>query len=112
MDSAGKQQGPFTLEQLKGKPISTNTMIWYDSLPQWVKAGADDSLRNVIANGANVVDWSKKLFYYTDASGQQGPFTLEQLKGKPIISSTPVWYDPLPQWTTAGQVEGLRNILV
>ena len=111
MDSAGQQQGPFTLEQLNGKPITAATLVWYDSLPQWIKAGSDESLKNIIAHGANGIDWSKKLFYYTDAAGQQGPYTLEQMKGKPIASSTPVWYDPLPQWTTAGQVEGLRGII-
>jgi hypothetical protein len=111
LDNAGHQQGPFSLEQLSGKAITAATLIWYDSLPQWIKAGSEQSLKNIISNGTSTVDWSKKLFYYTDAAGQQGPFTLEQLKGKPITIATPVWYDPLPQWTTAGQVEGLRNIL-
>ena len=111
MDNGGKQQGPFTLEQLNGKPITRATLIWYDSLPQWIKAGSEESLKNIIANGTAAIDWNKKLFYYSDATGQQGPYTLEQLKGKSITTTTPVWYDPLPQWTTAGQVEGLRSIL-
>ena len=111
IDTTGQQQGPFSLEQLNGKPITAATLIWYDSLPQWIKAGSEESLKPIIGNGANAVDWNKKLFYYTDATGQQGPFTLEQLKGRSISPGTPVWYDPLPQWTTAGQVEGLRSIL-
>jgi hypothetical protein len=102
------QQGPFTLEQMKGKPIKADTMIWYDPLPQWIKASAEESLKDVIA-AAN--DLSKKLFYYNDSTGRQGPFTLEQMKGKPITAATPVWYDPLPQWTTAGQVDVLKNLL-
>jgi hypothetical protein len=111
MDAAGQQQGPFTADQLNGKPITASTLIWYDSLPQWIKAGSDDSLKSIVGGGANGVDWSKKLFYYTDATGQQGPFTLEQLRGRPLTAATPVWYDPLPNWTTAGQVEGLRGII-
>ena len=110
LDKAG-QQGPFTLEQLKGKPITAATQIWYDPLPKWIKADREESLKDIINPAKNAVDWSKKLFYYKDNTGQQGPFTLEQLKGKPIIASTPVWYDPLPQWTTAGQVDVLKNII-
>lgn len=112
MDRAGQQQGPFTFEQLKSKSITADTMIWYDSLPQWIKAGTDASLKDIIASATGgATDWSKKLFYYKDATGQQGPFTLEQLKGKPLTTATPVWYDPLPQWTTAGQVDVLKGFI-
>jgi hypothetical protein len=112
IDNTGKQQGPFDLEQMKAKPLNAATLIWYDSLPEWKKAGSEDSLRDILANDAsNLVDWSRKLFYYTDATGQQGPFTLEQMRSKYITAATPVWYDPLPNWTTAGQVEALRSII-
>jgi GYF domain 2 len=112
IDGAGKQQGPFGVEQMKEKPINAATLIWHDTLPEWRKAGSEESLKDIIANAqVNLVDWSKKLFYYTDATGQQGPFTLEQMRTKYITAATPVWYDPLSQWTTAGQVEGLRSII-
>lgn len=109
IDGSGQQQGPFDLEQLKSKSITPETHIWYEGLASWKKAGAEDSLRTLLsAAAANSADWSKKLFYYTDATGQQGPFTLEQMKTKIFTASTPVWYDPLPNWTTAGQVDALR----
>jgi GYF domain 2 len=112
IDSAGQQQGPFELEHMKGKPINAATLIWYDTLPEWRKAGTEESLKDIIGHAQiNSGDWSKKLFYYTDSTGQQGPFTLEQLKGKSITAATPVWYDPLPQWTTAGQVDVLKSII-
>ncbi len=112
IDGAGQRQGPFDLEQMKGQPIKDSTLIWYDSLAHWKNAGSEESLKHIIGNGQpSAVDWSTKLFYYTDATGQQGPFTLDQLRGKPITATTPVWYDPLPQWTTAGQVEGLKTII-
>lgn len=51
-------------------------------------------------------------YYYRDASGQQqGPLSIEDLKGLNLTTDTPVWYDPLPQWTTAGQVDELKNII-
>jgi GYF domain 2 len=112
----GKQYGPFSLEQLIGKPITLNTAVWHDPLLQWTTAGQVVELKDFInASDAAVKvideDWSRKQYYYTDSTGQQGPFTLEQLKTKPIKSSTPVWYDPLPKWTTAGKVAGLKDII-
>jgi chemotaxis protein histidine kinase CheA len=53
-----------------------------------------------------------KQYYFNDGTSQQGPFTIEELKGKNITSETPVWYDGLPDWTTAGQLEDLKDIFV
>ncbi len=53
-----------------------------------------------------------KKYYYNDGTAQQGPFTLEELQAKNITAQTPVWYDGLPDWTTAGQVEELKDIFV
>lgn len=110
-DSAG-QQGPFTLEQLKGKPITASTPVWYDPLPQWTTAGALTELKDIISSTTSTAGSFSRQYYYTDSTGQQGPFTLEQLKGKPVYANTPVWYEPLPQWTTAGQVIELTSIIV
>lgn len=52
-----------------------------------------------------------RKYYYKDAAGQHGPLPLEKLKGKGITADTPVWYDPLPQWTTAGQVDELKVLI-
>lgn len=53
-----------------------------------------------------------KKYYYNDGTAQQGPFTLEELQAKNITAETPVWYDGLPDWTTAGQLEELKDIFV
>lgn len=34
---------------------------------------------------------------------QQGPYSLEQLRSLPVTPSTPVWYDGLEDWSTAGE---------
>jgi hypothetical protein len=31
--------GPFTIEELKGKGITRDTMVWYEGLDDWKKAG-------------------------------------------------------------------------
>jgi chemotaxis protein histidine kinase CheA len=53
-----------------------------------------------------------KKYYFNDGTSQQGPFTIEELKGKNISPETPVWYDGLPDWTTAGQLDELKDIFV
>ncbi len=124
LDGAGVQQGPFKLHQLAGRNINVHTPVWHDPLPKWTTAGEVPALKNIITN-ANVVssnvassttthteDWSKKQFFITDANGtQQGPLTLKQLEDKNITETTSVWYDPLPNWTTAGEVPALKKII-
>jgi len=53
-----------------------------------------------------------KKYFLSDGTAQRGPFTLEELQAKAITASTPVWYDGLPDWTTAGQLEELKDIIV
>ena len=52
----------------------------------------------------------KKYFLY-DGNEQKGPFDLDELKAKNISSETPIWYDGIPDWTTANKVEELKEIL-
>lgn len=49
----------------------------------------------------------KKFFLHND-SGQQGPFGAEDLKTLHVTRDTPVWYEGLESWTTAGKVEELK----
>jgi hypothetical protein len=123
MDSAGVRQGPFNLKQLEGKNITLNTAVWYDPLPKWTTAGEVTVLKNIInkavtaphpvaTTAAKEEDWNNKQYFFADSAGvQQGPFNLEQLKGKNITTGTPVWYPPLPNWTTAGEVAALKDII-
>ncbi|MBI5858842.1 MAG: DUF4339 domain-containing protein [Sphingobacteriales bacterium] len=53
-----------------------------------------------------------KKYFFSDGTAQQGPFTLEELQLKNIKADTPVWYDGLADWTTAGQVDELKDIIV
>src|SRR5574338_67224 len=116
------QHGPFTLEELRAYNITPQTSVWFDAIPQWKPAGEIPELQILFSNAAATVavnpsvsaqqDWNNKDFYYMDSAGtQQGPFKLDQLGGKNITAQTPVWYDPLPKWTTAGEVPALKNII-
>lgn len=53
-----------------------------------------------------------KKYFLKDGTLQQGPFDLEELKSKGINAETPVWYEGIPEWTTAGKLDELKDILV
>ncbi len=53
-----------------------------------------------------------KKYYLNDGTSQQGPFDLEELKSKNITAETPVWYDGLPEWTTAGKLDELKALFI
>ncbi|NDV68070.1 CD225/dispanin family protein [Dysgonomonas sp. 25] len=37
--TTNQQQGPFSIDELKAKSITPDTMIWFSGLPNWVEAG-------------------------------------------------------------------------
>lgn len=48
--------------------------------------------------------------YFIHLQNQEGPFTFEELKAKGLKRDTPVWFDGLPDWQRAADVEELRNL--
>ena len=52
-----------------------------------------------------------KKYYLHNGSEQEGPFDLEELKSKYLTKDTPIWFDQLTDWTTAGQIEELKGIV-
>jgi tetratricopeptide (TPR) repeat protein len=53
-----------------------------------------------------------KHYYYSDNEQQFGPFTLDELKSKRIRKSSLVWTDGFVNWTLAGNVDELKDILI
>ncbi|HYM94835.1 MAG TPA: DUF4339 domain-containing protein [Chitinophagaceae bacterium] len=51
-----------------------------------------------------------KKYYFYDGIAQQGPITLEELQTKNITAQTLVWFDPMPQWKPAGEMEELKSL--
>jgi hypothetical protein len=48
-----------------------------------------------------------KKYYLHNGTEQQGPFDIENLKTKNITKDTPIWYEGLSEWTTAGKIAEL-----
>ncbi|HEU4716693.1 MAG TPA: DUF4339 domain-containing protein [Bacteroidia bacterium] len=51
-----------------------------------------------------------KKYYIHDGNNQDGPFSIDELKAKNINKDTPLWYEGLEKWTTAGSVAELNTI--
>lgn len=51
-----------------------------------------------------------KKYFLKNEEGQIGPFSPEELKEKGINASTPIWYEGLEHWTTAGELEELKEL--
>lgn len=53
-----------------------------------------------------------KHYYYADNDQQLGPFTIEELRTKRLKKSTLVWTEGMQDWTTANEIEELKDILI
>lgn len=53
-----------------------------------------------------------RQYFIHDGQNEKGPFDLEQLKLETLKNDTPIWYDGLENWTTVGQLEELKNLLI
>jgi GYF domain 2 len=51
-------------------------------------------------------------YFIHDGQNEKGPLDIEQLKLEPLQKDTPIWYDGLANWTTAGQVEELKGLFL
>jgi hypothetical protein len=51
-----------------------------------------------------------KKYYIHNETAQEGPFGIEDLKAKFINKDTVIWYDGLPNWTTANKIDELKEM--
>lgn len=52
MISNGAQTGPFSLDEMRMKGISPDTMVWHQGLTDWVRADSVPELREVLDSGS------------------------------------------------------------
>jgi len=52
-----------------------------------------------------------KKYYIHQNDRQEGPFSLEQLRGKHLSGDSPIWYDGLPEWTTVRNIAEVNELI-
>jgi GYF domain 2 len=50
-----------------------------------------------------------RKYFIKDGETKIGPFNLDQLKSEKINTNTPIWFEELDQWVSAGEVEELED---
>lgn len=53
-----------------------------------------------------------KKYFLHNGSESSGPFSIEELKEKNIGKTTPVWFDGLEHWKTAGDIPELTRLFI
>ena len=51
-----------------------------------------------------------KKYFLHNGTEQQGPFDIDNLKVKNIKKDTPIWFEGLSEWTTAGKIAELNDL--
>lgn len=52
-----------------------------------------------------------KKYYLHNGTEQKGPFDIDELKEQNLNKETHVWYDGLPEWIPAGQLDELKSAI-
>lgn len=52
-----------------------------------------------------------RKYFTKDGDFKKGPFSLDQLKLEKINANSPIWFEELGEWVTAGEVEELEECL-
>jgi len=52
----------------------------------------------------------KQKFYIYNDNAPEGPFSVDELKGREITKYTPIWHEGLLDWTPAGKIDALETL--
>jgi hypothetical protein len=53
-----------------------------------------------------------KKYFLHDGTESSGPFDLEELKAKRITKNSPIWFEGMENWKTAGEIPELKTVFV
>jgi hypothetical protein len=67
-------------------------------------------LNTINKNFASII-FMKKYFLH-DGTESSGPFDIEELKAKKITKKTPVWFEGMEHWKTAGEIPELTRLFI
>ena len=100
--------GPYTAKQIEEKvhkdELANETLIWNESLPEWVKLENTDFIKNKPIENQTIVKEpveAEEQWYYTKGNSPQGPYTRQQIQelyNNEIEPGTLVWNEGLSNW--------------
>jgi len=51
-----------------------------------------------------------KKYFLHNGTESSGPFDIDELKSMKITQNTPVWFEGMEKWSTAGKIEELKSV--
>ncbi|MDE6300208.1 MAG: CD225/dispanin family protein [Muribaculaceae bacterium] len=90
----GLQQGPYTIDQLRLLPLTPETPVWYEGLPEWTPAAQAPAIAAWFSGG-DVVAPAPSETDATPASGQQSVYTASAAPSAPeppVVERRPPTY--------------------
>lgn len=111
----GQQEGPFTLEEIRQKNITPDTLVWKSGLPEWIRASSLPELKGYLLDEPIFVEevvedtGEKVWFAMIDGVRRIGPHTpIELIKGGTTLT-TPVWRPGMTDWQPASSLTEIRE---
>jgi cell division protein FtsB len=94
--------GPLTIEELKTKNISENTLVWFKGLEKWTPLKKLSELRDIL----NQKEETK--YFILDKKEKKGPYSIEYFQNNSLLPGTLIWKKNLEHWTKAKDIEELQ----
>jgi hypothetical protein len=100
-DATGTQRGPVPAEQLVSNGVTSETLVWADGMPNWVRADSLPDLRPYFSQPAPFqnpayTSFNQPLGYSTAANSSNGMGIASMILGICSIALTCVWFLGVP----------------
>lgn len=78
----GRQQGPFSMEQLLDMPVDENTKVWFEGLPKWYPAGSLEEMRPLFDGSLTAAKQENSIAEAADTDGCEEDGSLEDVQSE------------------------------
>ncbi|MEZ3531615.1 MAG: GYF domain-containing protein [Muribaculaceae bacterium] len=112
----GRQEGPFSIEDLRYKKLTGDSLVWRVGLNDWVKASQLPELEGVVVididpidpnynpgngNSGNVPPHDEPVWFAMFGDNRVGPVSISELIDKGVTPQTPIWREGMSDWAPA-----------
>lgn len=91
----GRQQGPYSLEQLYDLPVDRNTKVWFEGLPRWCAMGEIDELSCLFPESEHPAP-AESVVVEEETVGIADDGTVFVAEGPAVASVAPAPPEPAP----------------
>lgn len=102
----GRQEGPFSLNDLKNRNLSPDSLVWRPGLPEWVKAADLPEVAELLSvetagNNHSTPPSDEPVWFAMFGANRMGPASIAELVAAGLRHDTPVWRVGMEVWEPA-----------